>query len=75
MNYISVAEARKLPGLRLILSVRVPNPWAESAKAVLSARGVKYIPLSLIHISVLAADFVGYPDHQGALKRVTRQQR
>lgn len=46
MNYISVAEARKLPGLRLILSVRVPNPWAESAKAVLSARDVQYIPVA-----------------------------
>jgi glutathione S-transferase len=46
MNYLSVSEARKAPGLRLVLSTRVPNPWGEAAKAVLSARGVKYIPVA-----------------------------
>jgi glutathione S-transferase len=46
MDYVSVAEARKLPGLRLVLSAGVPGPWGESAKAVLKARRVKFTPVA-----------------------------
>ena len=46
MNYLSVAEARKLPGLRLVLTANMPGPWGEAAKAVLSARRVSYIPVA-----------------------------
>mgnify|MGYP005839990263 CR=1 FL=1 len=35
MRYHSVAQARTLPGVRLVLSVGVPGPWGEAAKAVL----------------------------------------
>ena len=45
MKYLSVAEARKQPGLRLVLTAHMPGPWGEAAKAVLSARGVEYIPV------------------------------
>jgi glutathione S-transferase len=45
MKYLSVAEARKLPGLRLVLAERIPNPWCIAAKAVLSARHVDYVPV------------------------------
>jgi glutathione S-transferase len=45
MKYLSVAEARNLPGLRLVLTAYMPGPWGEAAKAVLSARKVEYIPV------------------------------
>ncbi|ATE65830.1 hypothetical protein [Rhizorhabdus dicambivorans] len=45
MQYLSVAEARDLTGLRLVLSAHVPGPWGESAKAVFKARGVGFRPV------------------------------
>jgi glutathione S-transferase len=45
MKYVSVAEARNLPGLRLVLTAHMPGPWGEAAKAVLSVRKVKYVPV------------------------------
>jgi glutathione S-transferase len=45
MKYLSVAEARNVPGLRLVLSAHMPGPWGEAAKAVLSVRKVKYVPV------------------------------
>jgi glutathione S-transferase len=45
LDYLSVAEARDLPGLRLVLSAHVPGPWGESAKAVFKARGVPFVPV------------------------------
>ena len=46
MKYLSVAEARKLPGLRLVLTANMPGPWGEAAKAVLSVRNVAYAPVA-----------------------------
>jgi len=34
MDYLEVAEASHLPGLRLALTAGVPGPWSESAKAL-----------------------------------------
>lgn len=45
MKYLKVAEARKLPGLRLVLTAHMPGPWGEAAKAVLAARRVEFIPV------------------------------
>jgi glutathione S-transferase len=45
MKYLSVAEARKLRGLRLVLTAHMPGPWGEAAKAVLSVRKVKFVPV------------------------------
>jgi glutathione S-transferase len=45
MKYLSVAEAQKLPGLRLVLTAYMPGPWGEAAKAVLSVRNVQYVPV------------------------------
>ncbi len=46
MDYVSVAEARAMAGLRLALSVGVPGPWGESAKAVLRARRVPFVAVA-----------------------------
>ncbi|KRB81457.1 hypothetical protein ASE00_15905 [Sphingomonas sp. Root710] len=45
MKYLSVAEARELAGLRLVLTAHVPGPWSEAAKAVFTARGLAYHPV------------------------------
>jgi hypothetical protein len=45
MKYLKVAEARNLPGLRLVLTAYMPGPWGEAAKAVLGARKVEFIPV------------------------------
>ena len=45
MDYVSVAEARELPGLRLVLSAGVPGPWGESAKALVRHKGLDFIPV------------------------------
>lgn len=43
MDYLSVAEARGLKGLRLVLSAGVPGPWGIAAKALFQVRGVPYV--------------------------------
>ncbi len=45
MDYVSVAEARSMPGLRLALSAGTCGPWGEAAKAVFKARGVAFVPV------------------------------
>jgi glutathione S-transferase len=46
MKYLSVAEARTLPGLRLVLTANMPGPWGEAAKAVLSVRQLSFTPVA-----------------------------
>lgn len=45
MHYLSVAEARGLKGLRLVLSAGVPGPWGIAAKAIFKARNVPFVPV------------------------------
>jgi glutathione S-transferase len=45
MKYLSVAEARNLPGLRLVLTAHMPGPWGVAAQAVLSVRKVNFVPV------------------------------
>jgi glutathione S-transferase len=43
MNYVSVAEARKLQGLRIAFTRGFPGPWGMAAKAILDIKGIPYI--------------------------------
>lgn len=45
MKYLSVAEAKDLPGLRLVLTAYMPGPWGEAAKYILAARNIDYVPV------------------------------
>jgi glutathione S-transferase len=45
MEYATVAQARGMKGLRLVLSAGVPGPWGIAAKAIFAARGVPYAPV------------------------------
>ncbi|MDJ0786334.1 MAG: hypothetical protein QNK05_05970 [Myxococcota bacterium] len=42
VEWLSVAEARALPGLRLVLTRGVPGPWGELAKGILHVKGIPY---------------------------------
>lgn len=45
MKYLSVEEARDLPGLRLVLTAGVPGPWGESAKYMVGYKGLDCVPV------------------------------
>lgn len=45
MEYLTVEDARGRKGLRLVLTVGVPGPWGEAAKAVMRARQVEFLPV------------------------------
>jgi glutathione S-transferase len=42
-DWVEAGEARKLPGLKLALTKRIPNPWGESAKALFHVKKVPYV--------------------------------
>lgn len=46
MQYVEPSDARALPGLRLALTVGVPGPWSESAKAIFQVKGIPYVPVA-----------------------------
>jgi glutathione S-transferase len=41
-EYIDVARARAMPGLRLVLTRGVPGPWGEAAKGIFAAKGIPF---------------------------------
>ena len=42
-EYLSVAQARPMSGLRLVLSPGVPGPWSEAAKGIFSVKKIPYV--------------------------------
>ena len=42
-QYIDVEQARKMPGLRVVLTPGVPGPWSESAKGILHVKKLNYV--------------------------------
>jgi len=43
LNYVSIAEAKKMSGLRLILGAyAVPGPWREACKGLFHVKGIPY---------------------------------
>lgn len=44
-TYLSVDEARALPGLRIAFTQGVPGPWSEAAKAFFEIKGIDYHPV------------------------------
>ncbi len=45
MSWVEVSEARTLPGLRLVVSKGIPNPWSEGAKALFDVKKTPWIPV------------------------------
>lgn len=48
MNYLSVAEARARPGVKLVLTARVPAPWSMSARTILQLKGISFDPVEQV---------------------------
>ena len=46
LDYISIADAKKLSGLRLILGAYpIPGPWREACKGLFHVKGIPYTPV------------------------------
>jgi glutathione S-transferase len=65
MEYATVADARALPGVRLVLSIGVPGPWGESAKAVLHTKGIAYTAVAQLPTQP-NEDLVAWTGHANA---------
>jgi hypothetical protein len=46
MDYVPIEEARRRPGLKLVLSSGAPGPWGEAAKAILRHHGLAFVPVA-----------------------------
>src|SRR5579859_4684742 len=42
-QYIEVEQAIGMPGLRVVLTPRVPGPWTEAAKGILHVKQIPYV--------------------------------
>ena len=47
-NFISVEEAKRLPGLRLVLAREVPGPWSVAARLIFDIKGIPYAAVAHI---------------------------
>ena len=48
MEYVEVAQARAMPGLRIVLSPGGPGPWSEAAKSICHVKKLSYIPVAQV---------------------------
>jgi len=49
LKYASIAEGRKMSGLRLILgATAVPGPWREACKGIFYVKKVPYVPVAAV---------------------------
>lgn len=46
-NYVSIEQARQMPGLRLILCAGVPGVWGEAVKAMFHVKGIEYTAVAM----------------------------
>jgi hypothetical protein len=67
LKYVTIAEARKMAGLRVVLGAYpIPGPWRESCKGVLYVKGLTYTPVKSANAD--ASDLaIGMNDSQSEL--------
>lgn len=65
MDYVEPEVAQTLSGLRLALTMGVPGPWSEAAKAVFAVKGVSYVPVAQRAFQPNAA-LVAWTGHRNA---------
>lgn len=65
MDYLQPNDARRMPGLRLALTVGVPAPYSMSARAVFDLKGVPYTPVAQ-HGGAANPDLVAWTRHRNA---------
>lgn len=58
-QYISVEEAMKRNGLRMVVVGNVPSPWGEAAKGILHIKGIEWAAVRLAHDSEPLKEWAG----------------
>jgi len=58
-QYISVEEARKRNGLRMVVVGNVPSPWGEAAKGILHIKGIEWAAVRLAYDSESLKEWAG----------------
>lgn len=73
LNYVTIAEARRMSGLRIVLGAYpIPGPWRESCKGIFHVKGLSYVPVRSANAG--ASDLaVGMGDTQSELIEWTGQ--
>ena len=57
--YISVEDAIKRPGLRMVVVGGVPSPWGEAAKGILHIKRIDWAAVRLVYDSEALKDWAG----------------
>jgi glutathione S-transferase len=58
-QYISVEEAMKRGGLRMVVVGNVPSPWGEAAKGILHIKEIEWAAVRLVYDSDLLNEWAG----------------
>src|SRR6202035_892734 len=58
-EYVSVEEAIKRRGLRMVVVGDVPSPWGEAAKGFLHIKGIEWAAVRLVYDSEPLKDWAG----------------
>ena len=57
--YVSVEEAVKRPGVRMVVVGGVPSPWGEAAKGILHIKGIEWAAVRLTYDNELLKEWAG----------------
>src|SRR5215468_3746819 len=58
-QYISVDEAKRRNGLRMVVVGSVPSPWGEAAKGILHIKGIEWAAVRLVYDSEPLREWAG----------------
>src|SRR6185503_2646832 len=58
-RYVSVEEAIKRGGLRMVVVGGVPSPWGEAAKGILHIKGIEWVAVRLVYDSEPLKNWAG----------------
>src|SRR4051812_14849235 len=58
-QYVSVEEAIKRGGLRMVVVGGVPSPWGEAAKGILHIKGIEWVAVRLVYDSEPLKEWAG----------------
>jgi glutathione S-transferase len=58
-EYVSVEEAIKRRGVRMVVVADVPSPWGEAAKGILHIKGIEWVAVRLTYDNELLKEWAG----------------
>ncbi len=59
LRYVSVEEAIRLGGLRMVVVGGVPSPWGEAAKGILHIKAIEWAAVRLVYDSEPLKEWAG----------------